>query len=163
MARRPAVVIPRSDRLSHLVGDAMRALIRGLQLRLSDGAISYGHWTFLRILWHQDGLNQRLLARRAGLTEPTTSAAVDALERLGLVRRVAPPGGRRPLIHLTPEGRALEDHMLPFAADVNRTALRGISARDLAATCRTLETMVDNLAHDPREPTALTRKTRKNP
>ncbi|MBN9526905.1 MAG: MarR family transcriptional regulator [Alphaproteobacteria bacterium] len=145
MARRPAVVIPRSDRLSHLVGDAMRALIRGLQLRLSDGPISYGHWAFLRILWHQDGLSQRMLARRAGLSEPTTSAALDALETLGLVERRAPPGGRRPLIRLTAEGRALETRLLPFATDVNRAALRGIPALDLAATCRTLEAMVDNL------------------
>lgn len=148
MARPPAVVIPRSDRLSHLVGDAMRALIRSLQLRLSDGAISYGHWTYLRILWHQDGLAQRVLARRAGLSEPTTSAALDALEKLGLVQRLAPPGGRRPLIHLTPEGRALEGRLLPFASDVNRAALGGISARDLAATCRTLEAMIGNLARD---------------
>lgn len=162
MARRPTVVIPRSDRMSHLVGDAMRALIRGLQLRLSDGAISYGHWTFLRILWHQDGLNQRVLARRAGLSEPTTSAALDALERLGLVHRQAPPGGRRSLIHLTAEGRALESDLLPVATDVNRTALRGIAARDVAATCRALETMVDNLARDPRAPVPFTRKPRKS-
>ncbi len=145
MARRPAVVIPRSDRLSHLVGDALRAFIRGLQLRLSESAISYGHWTYLRILWHQDGLTQRVLAQRAGLSEPTTSAAVDALEKLGLIERQAPPGGRRPLIHLTAEGRALEGRLLPFAADVNRTALRGISPRDLVATRRTLEAMVENL------------------
>lgn len=146
MARRPAVVIPRSDRLSHLVGDAMRALIRGLQLRLSEGAISYGHLTFLRILWHQDGLTQRALAQRAALSEPTTSAALEALEKLGLIVRRAPPGRRRPQIHLTPEGRALEGRLLPFAADVNRTALRGISPRDRAATRRTLEAMVENLS-----------------
>jgi DNA-binding MarR family transcriptional regulator len=157
MARRPAVVIPRSDRLSHLVGDAMRALVRGLQLRLSEGAISYGHWTFLRVLWHQDGLTQRVLAQRADLSEPTTSAALEALEKLGLIARRAPPGGRRPLIHLTAEGRALEGRLLPFAADVNRTALRGISGADLAATCRTLEAMVDNL-----KPSSST-KVRKTP
>ena len=48
-----------NDRLAHLVKDATRALVRALQVRLADHSVSFGHWTFLRILWEGDGLTQR--------------------------------------------------------------------------------------------------------
>src|SRR5690606_33964030 len=54
------------DRLAHLIKDATRALVRGLQMRLADHNVSFGHWAFLRILWEQDGLNQRELSEQAG-------------------------------------------------------------------------------------------------
>ena len=52
------------DRLAHLVKDATRALVRALQSRLAEHAVSFGHWTFLRILWDCDGLTQRKLSGR---------------------------------------------------------------------------------------------------
>src|SRR3569623_1938721 len=47
-----------NDRLAHLVKDATRALLRALQMRLNEHSVSLGHWTFLRVLWEQDGLTQ---------------------------------------------------------------------------------------------------------
>ena len=43
------------DRLAHLVKDATRALVRALQMRLVEHGVSFGHWTFLRILWGTTG------------------------------------------------------------------------------------------------------------
>ena len=63
------------DRLAHLVKDATRALVRALQMRLGEHAVSFGHWTFLRILWESDGLTQRELSEQAGVMEPTTFSA----------------------------------------------------------------------------------------
>ena len=45
-----------NDRLAHLVKHAARGLARALQMRLTEHALSYGHWTFLRILWESEGL-----------------------------------------------------------------------------------------------------------
>ena len=59
------------DRFAHLVKLAARALARALQMRLAEHAVSYGHWTFLRILWEAEGLTQRELGARAGVTAPT--------------------------------------------------------------------------------------------
>ncbi|MGA7528835.1 MAG: hypothetical protein WBW11_16650, partial [Pseudolabrys sp.] len=64
------------DRLAHLVKDATRALVRALQMRLAEHAVSFGHWTFLRILWDCDGLTQRKLSEQAGVMEPTTFSAL---------------------------------------------------------------------------------------
>src|SRR2546430_5019018 len=55
-----------NDRLAHLVKDAARGLARALQMRLTEHSVSYGHWTFLRILWESAGLTQRPPSGEAG-------------------------------------------------------------------------------------------------
>ena len=54
------------DRLAHLVRDAGRAFNKRLQVRLQKNNVSFGHWTFLRILWTSDGLTQKELSDLAG-------------------------------------------------------------------------------------------------
>src|ERR1041384_4999698 len=105
-----------NDRLAHLVKDAARALVRALQIRLAEHAVSFGHWTFLRILWEGDGLTQRELSAQAGVMEPTTFAALKAMERLGYIeRRQAPDNRKNVYVFLTPKGRALRDKLVPLA------------------------------------------------
>ena len=138
-----------NDRLAHLVKDATRGLLRALQMRLARHGVSFGHWAFLRILWEADGLTQRALSAEAGLMEPTTSAALAAMERLGYVRRERMPGNRKNMhVFLTPKGKALRPKLVPLAEEVNEVAVRGASAADVAATRRTLLVMVENLARD---------------
>src|SRR5918995_4639257 len=97
-----------NDRLAHLVKDATKMLVRALQMRLAAHAVSFGHWTFLRILWEGDRLTQRELSEQAGVMEPTTFAAVKAMERLGYVARRRVSGDqKRVYVHLTPRGRLL--------------------------------------------------------
>ena len=137
------------DRLAHLVRDAARGLTRALQRRLAEHGVSFGHWTFLRVLWDADGLTQRELSLRAGVMEPTTHSALQALEKMGLVtRRQSAEGRRRTLILLTPQGRALKHRLVPQAEQVNAIAAYGVAPTDLAATRRTLLAMVQNLARD---------------
>jgi DNA-binding MarR family transcriptional regulator len=138
-----------NDRLAHLVKDAMRGLLRAMQMRLARHSVSFGHWTFLRILWERDGLTQRALSEEAGLMEPTTSAALATMERLGYVRRERLPDNRKSIyVFLTPKGKALRPKLVPFAEEVNDVAVRGVSAADVAATRRTLLVMIENLAKD---------------
>src|SRR6186997_3389681 len=93
-----------NDRLAHLVKDATRALVRALTLRLAAHGVSFGHWTFLRILWEHDGLTQRELSEQAGVMEPTTFSAIKAMEELGYVaRRQAPQNRKNVYVYLTPQ------------------------------------------------------------
>ncbi len=138
-----------NDRLAHLVKDVTRAFVRALQARLSQHSVPFGHWAFLRILWERDGLNQRELSDQAGVMEPTTFSAIQAMEKLGYVTRVQRPGNRRMVfIHLTPKGRLLKSKLVPFAEAVNGIGIRGIKAADVAVTRRTLLKILDNLARD---------------
>jgi DNA-binding MarR family transcriptional regulator len=76
-----------NDRLAHLVRDAAKGLMRALHMRLIEHGVSFGHWSFLRILWEQDGLTQRELSAQAGVMEPTTFSALKAMEKLGYITR----------------------------------------------------------------------------
>lgn len=134
------------ERLAHLIREAARALVRALTVRLAGHGVSFGHWAFLRILWERDGLTQRELSEMAGVMEPTTFAALKAMEELGYVERRQLPGNRKNVyVHLTPQGRALQKKLVPLAEDVNKVATRGVKAADLATTRKVLLAMLDNL------------------
>ena len=140
--------------------------MRALQPRLAGHAVPFGHWTFLRILWEQDGITQRELSDEAGVMEPTTFAAIKAMEELGYVTRRQTAANRKNVyVHLTPKGRALKGKLVPLALEVNDMATGGISAAELAATRRALRAMIANLSGDlsrssPRKPSPRARTSR---
>ena len=120
--------------------------MRSLSRRLAEHGVPFGHWTFLRILWERDGLTQRQLSDEAGVMEPSTFAAIKAMEKLGYVKRKRLPGNRKNVyVHLTAKGRALEKKLVPLAEEVNEIGLRGLGARERATVRRALTRMIDNL------------------
>lgn len=135
--------------ISRLLRDATRAFLRSLQTRLVPHSVSIGHWPFLRILWENDAITQRELSARAGVMEPTTFSALQAMQRLGYVTRRQVAGNRKKIfICLTPRGRLLRNRLTPLAEDVNDIALRGIPAEDVTITRQTLLAIVENLERD---------------
>jgi DNA-binding MarR family transcriptional regulator len=137
------------DRLAHLVKDATRALVRALQMRLAEHGVSFGHWTFLRILWERDGLTQRELSGQAGVMEPTTFSALTAMEKIGYVRRRRVAENRKNVyVFLTAKGRALKEKLVPLAEDVNRVAVTDIPDEDISKTREILIAIIENLARD---------------
>ncbi len=141
------------DRLAHLVKDATRALVRALSTRLAAHGVSFGHWAFLRVLWERDGITQRSLSAEAGVMEPTTFAAVKAMEELGYVkRRQARDNRKNVYVHLTPAGRALKKRLVPLAEEVNRIAVAGLAQRDVARVRTLLLAVIENLARDEAPP-----------
>jgi DNA-binding MarR family transcriptional regulator len=138
-----------ADRLAHLVRDAARLYTRALADRLAEHDVPFGHWSFLRILWDEDGLTQRELSAKAGVMDPTTHAAMSALEKEGCVERRHLPADRRSVyVHLTPKGRALREKLVPLAEMVNAIGVEGIPAEDLVTARRVLLAIIENLAHD---------------
>lgn len=143
------IAIDPSDRMAHLLKLAGKALVRALQIRLARISVAHGHWTFLRILWQQDGLSQAELGAQAGVTRPSTFAAVKAMEELGYVKLRQQKGNRKNVfVFLTPAGRALERRLVPFAVDVNRIALQGFSKADEKQFRAMLLKISENLATD---------------
>jgi DNA-binding MarR family transcriptional regulator len=137
------------DRLAHLIKDVARAQMRALQSRLAEHSISFGHWTFLRILWEHDGLTQRELSEQAGVMEPTTFTAVKAMEIQGLLERRQLPGNRKNMhVYLTPKGRALKRKLVPLAEEVNRISVLAVQPAEVATTRKVLLAILTNLAQD---------------
>jgi DNA-binding MarR family transcriptional regulator len=137
------------DRLAHLVKDATRALVRALSVRLAEHGVSFGHWSFLRILWEGDGLTQRELSEQAGVMEPTTFSALKTMERLGYIKRRQLGNDRKKVyVFLTPKGRALKSRLVPLAEEVNNIAAAGVAAADIATTRTVLLAIIENLARN---------------
>ena len=138
-----------NDRLAHLIRDTERAFRRALQIRLAPHGVPFGHWAFLRILWECDGLTQKELSERAGVMEPTTFAAMKAMEELGYVdRRQLPLNKKNVYVYLTDAGRQLKERLVPLAEDTNLISTATVSAQDLATTRKVLLAMIANLAQD---------------
>jgi len=130
-----------------LIRDVARAQMRALQVRLATHGVSFGHWTFLRILWIRDGLTQKELSELAGVMEPTTFSAVKAMEAMGLIERRQMNGNRKNMhVFLTASGRRLKTVLVPMAEQVNDISVRGLSDKAVADLRATLLTMIENLA-----------------
>lgn len=135
------------DRLAHLIRDAGRSLGHRLAPLLAEHDIPFGHWVFLRVLWDGDGLTQKELSDAAGVTEPTTFAAVKALIDKGYITRRHNPGNRRKFyVYLTPEGEGLRDVLVPLAEEVNRIAVAGIPPEHQKILRESLLRLIANLA-----------------
>ncbi|MDE1903399.1 MAG: MarR family transcriptional regulator [Alphaproteobacteria bacterium] len=146
-ARKTRVVYAAEHSVGHQIRQTHRALQRALEARIRPYGITLGMWYFLRVLWEEDGLNQRELSARAGTAEPTTVTALHAMERRGLVVRVQNRHDRRKSnIFLTKPGRELRNLLLPEARAVNRVATAGLSAVQIEALKRILIRVRANLA-----------------
>lgn len=109
--------------------DLNRAIQRHLQARLQGHGVPPGAWYFLRVLWEEDGITQRDLARRVGMMEPTAVIALRGMEASGWISRVRSLSDRRKVhIHLTPAGLVLREQLMPEAHAVNTLATHGLSA-----------------------------------
>jgi DNA-binding MarR family transcriptional regulator len=143
-----------NDRIAHLIRDVARAQMKVLQQHLIAHGVSFGHWTFLRILWIHDGLTQKELSDLAGVMEPTTFTAVKAMESMGLIERKQLPGNRKNIhVFLTSTGRKLEKKLVPLAEEVNRISIEGIPAKDVSIMRQSLLKIIENLAEAEVTPT----------
>ncbi len=119
--------LPNED-LAGKIREVHRQFGRVLQQRIGELGLTLGTWYFLRALWEEDGLSQRELSHRIGTMEPTTVSALNAMERLGLVRRERDPHDkRRRRVFLTDHGRSLKDEALGLLDELDRQALAGFS------------------------------------
>jgi len=140
------------DRLAHLVKDAARAMVRGLQMRLAQHEVSFGHWAYLRVLWVTDGLTQKELSDETGTTTPTTFSAVQAMEKLGYVERRYAPGNRKNThVYLTPRGKSLKKKLVPLAEEVNEISVDGLKTSEINVARKVLLTIIENMARDESE------------
>jgi DNA-binding MarR family transcriptional regulator len=138
--------------LGYLFRDVHRGFTRALLRRIKVRGITLGQWYFFRVLWEEDNLTQRELSERVGMMEPTTVTALRGMERGGLIRRIRDSQDRRrQRVQLTAKGRAIRAELLPLAAEVNRIASRGLTAREVQVLRRLAETLRENLAAEERE------------
>ena len=137
------------DTVGFLLWDTTRAFTARFSERIARHGVTFGLWPFLRALWEEDGLTQRQLSERVRMKGPTTVAAVNRLERRGLVRRTHNAhDGRKINVFLTPEGRRIYDLVMPEVAAINRQGIAGLSEADQEDLKRLLRGLRGNMRAD---------------
>lgn len=126
--------------------DTWRSLARTMQQRLAREGIPIGVWFLLRALWEEEGGTQRELADRVGVNGATTVAALNSMERSGLVVRVRNQGDKRKVnVFLTKRGRALRERLWDHVPEVNALALKGLTSQEAGTLVRLLARARANL------------------
>lgn len=141
--------LPTRDSTGFLVRSLHQSFNKVLAQRISHANLTTAQWFFLRALWEKDGVAQRELSNTVGLTESTTVAALKIMEKNGLVRRKRDPkDSRRIIVRLTARGRRLREQLLPEAADINRIAQKGATAREMKEFRKQLRQLRDRLEQE---------------
>jgi MarR family transcriptional regulator, organic hydroperoxide resistance regulator len=168
-ARRATTAAEIDYPLTFSIGAAIRTthrqFIQDLQDRLAPYDIPVGMWYFFRALWEEDGLTQRQLSQRVGSMEQTTVEQLKNMERRGYIERRRSLDDRRKIhVHLTESGLTLKNQLLPFAVDVNRVALEGLSDGEIGFLRLVLDRIRANLdAHLTRQRSAERETKRRSP
>jgi len=123
----------------------LRAAVFRLSRRLRAeraGAISDSQIVVLAHLKKAGPMSPGRIAEWDGVTAPSMNRTVNALERLGAVRRVPDPAdGRKVVIELTADGAAIVDETTRARNAWIEQALGGLDAADRAAMHRAAELM----------------------
>ena len=127
------------DSLGYLVNRAARVMAQQLAEELRPSGVAIGQWAVLMHLWAGDGLTQAELSRVVAIEPPTMVRTIDRMVRDGLVeRRPDPKDGRLSRIHLTAQGSALRDKLIPKAVEVNARILERMTADERTTLVRLL-------------------------
>ena len=126
-----------------------RAFSKALENLTEPHGVSAGQWRILRVLWEEDGITQREISERVGITEATAVKGVAGLEASGLITREVDEFDRRKMVTwLTIKSKNLRKKLIPLVVDVNERALKGISRKDIDTVRRVLVQTYLNLTAD---------------
>ena len=107
-----------------------RKLIRNF--RLNDMEITPEQWTVLLYLWEKDGVTQQELCNATFKDKPSMTRLIDNMEKQHLVIRVPDKKDRRTnKIHLTDNGKKLEEKARFIANKTLKEALHGLTLEEL--------------------------------
>jgi MarR family transcriptional regulator, 2-MHQ and catechol-resistance regulon repressor len=119
---------------------AHQALHRRALKSITATGLCYSDFAVLEILLHKGSLPVNVLGSKVALTSGSATAAIDRLEKKGLVRRADDPRDRRArIVHLTPKGESLvRSAFLEHEADMD-TATRGLTAAERSTAIHLLK------------------------
>lgn len=141
-------VLKLDDFLPYLVNRVGVAMVtRFTQEALAREQLTIDMWRVLAALSDNGGQRQVDLAGMTSIETSTVSRLVTRLVQRGLVTRSrSHTSNREVVVRLSPKGAAVVRRLVPVALDLQRKALVGIPANELAAIKRSLRRVYANLA-----------------
>jgi MarR family transcriptional regulator for hemolysin len=132
--------------LGRRLGFAAKASRGYVEHRLAAAGSSFAVWTALYALKAKGPLIQRELAELLNVEGPTLTRHLARMETQGLVeRRRASADRRAAVVHLTPAGEALHDHLSTIVAASGDIVLRGFSPREIEEFAGYLNRLIANV------------------
>jgi DNA-binding MarR family transcriptional regulator len=134
-----------------LLRNTSRAFSRALEERVARHGVSHSEWAHLWYISETEGASANDVSRRAGIKKASSTAALNSLERRGLIRRERDEhDSRRARLYLTAAGKVRMKALLKCAVEVNVLARGQLSAQQTADLFSALETILRNLQSEGR-------------
>ena len=144
-----AIDFPVENSFGFLLRKSYQTFVKSLEEKIALYNVTTPQWFFLRVLWEEDGITQRELSEKVGITESTTVAAMKVMQRRGFVRCTSDKKDkRRKKVYLTKAGRDLRNDLLPHAYLVHMMSKEGLSEEQVKSTRETILHMKKNLEVD---------------
>ena len=122
---------PLSSTIATQIRMVHRIFVQDLERFLEPHGVSVSMWYFLRALWDEDGISQRVLSERANVSSAAAVEPLRNMEKRRLIERRPDANDRRRVhVFLTDEGRRLKS-LLPQAAKMNSAALDCLSEGEI--------------------------------
>ena len=122
---------PLSSTIATQVRAVHRMFVQDLERFLEPHGVTVSMWYFLRVLWDEDGLSQRVLSDRANVSSAAAVEPLRMMEKRRLIeRRPDVSDKRRMHVFLTAEGLGLKA-LLPQAAEMHGEALACLSEGEI--------------------------------
>lgn len=139
-------VLTRLDALTFRLEDLPRQLRRIVDEALHEYGLSRTQWRLLAYVLRQEGLTQTELARHLEIERASAGAAIDALERRGLVKRAQHATDRRVWrIESTPVARSMLGGLREVIDEIYAQLFDGFSEDELTKLGQFFERMARNI------------------
>jgi DNA-binding MarR family transcriptional regulator len=120
-----------SESMGHLLFQLMGSMRREVEQRMAEHDLTDAQWKPLWMLKTGQAGTAFELAREMSIDAGAMTRLLDRLEAKSLVRRVRSETDRRVVhVQLTPEGKAVAEHIPHVLASVNNDFLRGFSKQE---------------------------------
>lgn len=135
------------ESIGFLLNETSRLSRRLLYGRLAECGIRGGSWYVLRVLWEGDGVTQRQLAERLGMTQPSTLEMIRSMERDDLIRLERDQEDRRKTrVYLTDRAWDLRVPLLRVAEEATAVVVQRLSQPEQVALRMLLRNVRDTTA-----------------
>lgn len=130
------------DEPGHLIRRAQQIAVSMFHSLMGNG-VTPVQYCVLRVLRDHPGIDQVTLARMCALDTSTAADLAVRLEERGLVMRMMPMKSKRfRLLHLTSEGKALVEKLIPSSRGLARELLKALDRDEQKVFVRLLKKFV---------------------
>ena len=152
---RPSAVLPKW-RLARHLRDCYRLFNAELQCRFDAFGLRVSDWSHLRVISDEEGLTQVEISRRLHIAKASSTAVLDKLGTLGLIRGKRKKDDLRKIgIYLTSKGQETVELLLPEVMTVIQLTTSEISDKEMAELVRLMDKMLLNLKRGGIRPQSL--------